>query len=205
MISLIEPTWSLHLSQYLFVWMQSHVLLYTLIPLLADIFVFSYPIYLVSLYVYGMFTKNIAYKIDAIAIFFGTCLAALVNILIQFFVDKSRPDIVLGVVDLKTPSILHRFLPSASFPSDHAAIGMWIAFSSLVWWLKTKKKLYIWIAICLMIFSLIMSFARLTSAIHWLTDLIAGSLIGMIIPLCLTHPKVSLVLHKFGTRIGRRI
>lgn len=133
MITLIEPMWSLQLSQSLFAWMQSNAFWYYWIPILSDIFVFSYPIYLVCLYVYGMFTKKIAYKIDAIAIFIGTVFAACVNIFIQFFVDKVRPDIVLGVADLKTPSILHKFLPSASFPSDHAAIGMGIAVSSLIW------------------------------------------------------------------------
>ena len=76
---------------------------------------------------------GLQYKISAIFIFLGTLLAAIVNVGIQFFIDKVRPDIILGVVDLKSPSILHKFLPSASFPSDHAAISMGIAFSSIVW------------------------------------------------------------------------
>jgi membrane-associated phospholipid phosphatase len=144
MIKLIEPLWSVNLSKALFAWMQASVFLSHWMPILADIFVFSYPVYLVALYLYGIaltwkrgnvetWKRGMQYKIAAIFIFSGTLLTAIVNILIQFFIDKVRPDIILGVADLKTPSILHKFLPSASFPSDHAAISMGIAFSSIVW------------------------------------------------------------------------
>ena len=133
MIKLVEPLWSLNLSKALFAWMQASTFLSHRMPILADVFVFSYPVYLVALYLYGMINKRISYKIAAIFIFLGTLLTTIVNIIIQFFIDKVRPDVVLGVADLKTPSILHKFLPSASFPSDHAAISMGIAFSSIVW------------------------------------------------------------------------
>ena len=86
-----------------------------------------------ALYIYGMIAKKLQYKISAIFIFCGTALTTLVNIFIQLFVDKVRPDIILGVADLKSPSILHKFLPSASFPSDHAAMSMGIASASIVW------------------------------------------------------------------------
>jgi membrane-associated phospholipid phosphatase len=139
MIKLIEPLWSVTISKSLFAWMQASAFLSHWMPILADIFVFTYPVYLVVLYVFGMAiglrrkAEGLKYKIAAIFIFFGTLLTAIVNIVIQFFIDKARPDVILGVVDLKTPSVLHKFLPTASFPSDHAAISMGIAFSSIVW------------------------------------------------------------------------
>lgn len=203
MIKLIEPLWSVNLSKALFVWMQASTFLSHRMPILADIFVFSYPVYLVALYLYGMITKKLSYKIAAIFIFLGTLLTAIVNIVIQFFIDKVRPDIILGVTDLKTPSILHKFLPSASFPSDHAAISMGIAFSSIVWWVKHKDKKYMRFGVVLIIFSLITSFARLTSAIHWLTDIIAGSVIGIVVPWILTNKKISTLVEKFGMWVGR--
>lgn len=54
MIKLIEPIWSVNLSKALFAWMQASTFLSHWMPILADIFVFSYPIYLVALYVAGM-------------------------------------------------------------------------------------------------------------------------------------------------------
>jgi len=205
MIKLIEPLWSLNLSKALFAWMQASTFLSHRMSILADIFVFSYPVYLVVLYLYGMITKKMSYKIAAIFIFFGTLLTAIVNILIQFFIDKVRPDIILGVADLKSPSILHKFLPSASFPSDHAAISMGIAFSSIVRWVKHKDKKYIRFGAILIVFSLITSFARLTSAIHWLTDIIAGSIIGIVVPWILMNKKIYAIIEKFWTWIGRII
>ena len=202
MIKLVEPLWSLNLSKALFAWMQASTFLSHRMPILADVFVFSYPVYLVALYLYGMINKRISYKIAAIFIFLGTLLTTIVNIIIQFFIDKVRPDVVLGVADLKTPSILHKFLPSASFPSDHAAISMGIAFSSIVWWVKNKDKKYIRFGAILIVFSLITSFARLTSAIHWLTDIIAGSVIGILVPWILMNKKISTLVEKFGIWVG---
>jgi membrane-associated phospholipid phosphatase len=37
------------------------------------------------------------------------------------------------LADEKTETILHKFLPSSSFPSDHAALSMAIAMGTLVW------------------------------------------------------------------------
>lgn len=216
MIKLVEPIWSVNLSKALFAWMQASTFLSHRMPILADIFVFTYPVYLVALYVYGMvkmlkrwnverLKQGIQYKISAIFIFIGTLLTAIVNIVIQFFMDKVRPDVVLGVADLKTPSILHKFLPSASFPSDHAAISMGIAFSSIVWWVKNKDKKYMRFGVILIVFSLITSFARLTSAIHWLTDIIAGSVIGIVVPWILMNKKIYAIIGRFWTRIGKII
>jgi membrane-associated phospholipid phosphatase len=80
---------------------------------------------------------------------------------------------------------------------------MGIAFSSIVWWVKNKDKKYVRFGAILIVFSLITSFARLTSAIHWLTDIIAGSIIGILVPWILMNKKISTLVEKFGMWIGR--
>jgi membrane-associated phospholipid phosphatase len=100
---------------------------------------------------------------------------------------------------------LHKFLPTASFPSDHAAISMGIAFSSIVWWVKNKDKKYIRFGVILIIFSLITSFARLTSAIHWLTDIIAGSIVGIVLPWILMNKKIYKLIDRFGSWVGKYV
>jgi hypothetical protein len=48
--------------------MQASVFWSHRIPVLADVFVFTYPVYLLAVYVYGMAKKNIYYRIAALYI-----------------------------------------------------------------------------------------------------------------------------------------
>ena len=48
--------------------MQASVFWSYRIPILADIFVFTYPVYLLALYIYGIAKKKIYYKIAALYI-----------------------------------------------------------------------------------------------------------------------------------------
>lgn len=95
MIKLFEPSRGIALSKSLFAWMQASVFWAQWMPILADVFVFTYPVYLVALYLYGLIAKKLQYKKAAIFIFCGTVSSVLINIIIQFIVDKSRPNIVL--------------------------------------------------------------------------------------------------------------
>ena len=70
-------------------------------------------------------------------------LQQVINIGIQFFVDKIRPNVVLGLIDLKHETILNKFMPTSSFPSDHAAITMSIAMMSLFRGIKNKDKKFL--------------------------------------------------------------
>ncbi|MBU0626760.1 hypothetical protein KKG31_02715, partial [Patescibacteria group bacterium] len=134
------------------------------IPKLADIFIFTYPVYFVVLYFRKKVQRwkvakeerkssilkdtssfssqqltgqapggQIKYKMVALFVAASALFAFIANIIIQFFVDKVRPHIVLGLADKKTETILHKFLPASSFPSDHAALSMAIAMGTLVW------------------------------------------------------------------------
>ena len=205
MINLIEPLWSVNLSKALFAWMQASTFLSHWMPILADVFVLTYPVFLIILYVYGMISKKLQYKISAIFIFFGTLLSAIVNLLIQYFIIEARPNVVLWLPDLKHETIFHKFLPSSSFPSDHAAISMGIAFSSIVRWVKNKDKKYIRFGVILIIFSLITSFSRLTTGVHRIIDVIGGSIVGIVVPRLLMNRKIYAVIGRFWMRVGKII
>ena len=205
MIKLVEPMWWVNLSKSLFAWMQASTFLSHRMPILADAFVLTYPVYLVILYVYGMITKKMQYKIAAIFIFFGTLLSAIVNLIVQYFVIEARPNVVLWLPDLKHETIFHKFLPSSSFPSDHAAVSMGIAFSSIVWWVKNKDKRYIWFGVILILFSLITSFSRVTTGVHWITDVIGGSIVGIIVPWILLRKPLYRLIDRVARWVGKII
>ncbi len=189
-MNLIEPQRGLNILMTLNQFMFSSGTLTYLTPILADIFVFTYPIYLLILYCCWRIYKKIEYKIAAMWIFANVVFSILVNIGIQFFVEKSRPNIVLWLVDQKTESILHSYLPSSSFPSDHANVSMSIAIASLLRGIQKKDKKYIIFGIILIIFSLITCISRIATAIHRPTDVVWGILVGTIIPLILANKKI---------------
>ena len=201
MIKLVEPTRWVNLLKWLFAWMQASVFWSHRIPILADVFVFTYPVYLLALYGYGFFKKHIASKIAALYIFVWVALSVVANVGIQYFVDKARPNFVLWLTDLKKETILNTFLPSASFPSDHAAVTMSIAMMTLFRGVKNKDRKFLRFGGILIIFSLITSFARITSWVHRPTDIIGGSVIGILIPLLLMRGPI----YRFGTRIAEKI
>lgn len=207
MFKIVEPQWWITISKMLFAWMQASVFWSYRIPVLADIFVFTYPIYFLALYIYWMVKgrreqgAGMKYKMASLYIFAGACVSFIVNIGIQFLVDKARPNIVLWLADLKHETILNKFMPTSSFPSDHATLTMSIAMMSLFRGIKNKDKKFIRFGWILIIFSLVTGFARVTSGVHRPTDIIAGSLIGTIVPLILMRRPI----YKFGTGIAERI
>jgi membrane-associated phospholipid phosphatase len=81
------------------------------------------------------------------------------------------------LTDLKHETILNKFMPTSSFPSDHAAVTMGIAMMSLFRGIKHNDKKFLRFGGILIVFSLITSFARVTSGVHWPTDIIAGSFV----------------------------
>lgn len=212
MFKLMEPQWWVNLLNSLFVWMQASLAWSYRIPILADVFVFTYPIYFLALYIYGMtqtlkrwnveaLKRWMKYKIAALYIFAGVIVSFIVNIGLQFFVDKTRPNVFLWLADLKNETILNKFMPSSSFPSDHAAVTMSIAMMSLFRGIYNKDKKFLRFGGILIIFSLITWFARVSSGVHWPTDIIWGSIVGIIIPLILMRKPI----YRFGTWIAERI
>jgi len=213
----MEPQWWVGFLLHLNVWMMNHPALIYRIPKLADIFVFVYPIFLLVLYFRwklpqiatslrsSQWRGALYYKISALTIGFSVLMTAIINVLIQYFVDKVRPNAALWLIDNKTESILHDFLPSSSFPSDHAAVSMSVAMATLLRWIMKKDRRFVWISIPLFVFSLIMWFCRITAAIHRPTDIIAWSVVWLLVPLILTNRHVSWFFERIARRIWKKI
>lgn len=204
-MNLIEPQRWLELLLALHQAMTASTIRSVITPVLADIFVFSYPIYLIFLYSMGWIKKQLAYKVASLWIFANVVITTLVNIGIQALVQKSRPNIVLWLVDQETETILHKFLPSSSFPSDHATVSMSIAIASLLWGIQKNDKKYIIFGSILIVFSIIMSTSRIATAVHRPTDILGWLLIWAIIPLMLSTKKISSFGEKICNWIAKKI
>lgn len=202
MIALKEPLWWEILLKNLYYRMLKNEFWVWMIPLLADVFVFLYPIYLLFVFLRWAIKKKFYYQSSALFTFFASWLSVITNIIIQFFLDKSRPNIILWLSDLKTETILHKFLPESAFPSDHAAVSMAFASAVLFWWLKNKDRKFIILGIFFYICSLIMSFARVTSWVHWPTDVIAGSIIWIAVTWILFYTRI---FYFFENKINKNL
>lgn len=146
----------------------------------ADAFVFVWPVMLVVLYVSGMSLNYRDLKLGAVWIFLSAVFAAIVNIGIQLFSTKQRPDQVLDLwFSKKEDLLLYDFLPQGSFPSDHASVAFAIATATLIWGLYRKKPLFVWLSVPLYLGGVVMSIARVWIGIHWPTDVLAGLIVGI--------------------------
>lgn len=196
MFAMQEPTWWYNLLLFLNEYMKYNDFLLLSIPITADIFVFFYPILLVVLYLIGLFKNIQYYKESALWIFWSWVISMLFNIFIQFFCDKVRPNILLWLDHEKIETVLHKFLPQSSFPSDHAAMSMGIAISIILWWIKNKDKKFIYIWIAFVLCSLVMWFSRIMIGVHWPTDIIAWIIVGILVPLILFQKNIYEIIRK---------
>ena len=118
------------------------------VPITADIFVFTYPLYLVSLYLYWVYSKNVDYKYASMYIFFSGVSWIFFSQMFQFLIIKDRPE---DHVSSKKNLILEH-LPDISFPSDHMTLWIAIATATFIWWKKSNNRLMINISFILFIF-----------------------------------------------------
>ena len=185
-----EPMWGKNLLLWMHQLMQNPFL-FQWIPVLADVFVFVYPVYLVVLYVYAMVYKVVVQKQSALWIFFAAMISMVFNMIVQLFVVKDRPDVVMDLLyQKKEDLILYNYLPEWSFPSDHVTMGVTIAMATLLWGLRYKKKWYVYFSLFLFAIAIVMWWARITIGIHRPTDVIGGCVVGIAIPLILFHKKI---------------
>lgn len=105
-----------------------------------------------------------------LSVWFSFAITSILVFLSKIFIYRSRPFEELGLTTLN-------FLVNAtyttwnfSFPSFHTAITF-----SVIPFLKGKIKIY-WI-----LFACLVGFSRLFFALHYLSDIIAGALIGLIV------------------------
>jgi membrane-associated phospholipid phosphatase len=131
---LIEPERGYTILQKTVVFSEDYPRIAQFAPTGADIFVFVYPIFLVLLYLKGIIKKQTQPKEGAVFIFLSCFISVLVNIGIQYFFLKNRPNIeLIELLDVDIgETLLHGILPNSSFPSDHAVVGMSIAIATLI-------------------------------------------------------------------------
>lgn len=175
-IQIAEPLWGQQLMLTLNDFMMRHTLLVDIIPYTADIFVFTYPMYLVVVYLWGINKKKIYYKHAALYVFFSGALAVILNLIIQYFGDKSRPELMVQNQD----NLLLSHVPSDPFPSDHASVSAAIAMATMLWWIQHNDKFFIRLSWFFWFACLAMSISRIAVAVHRPTDIIAGIGVGMV-------------------------
>lgn len=184
MLHLTEPgrwqmilNWAIRLT-------QNHQWLATFAPIWADIFLLIYPIFLVIFYLYGIIKNQIEKKIGALFIFFSCFFSLVINLIIQCFFTKPRPiNIISGQNTWDT--ILHKFLPESSFPSDHAVVGMSVAVATILRGIKTKNKKLTGFGVFLVICAVMMGYCRILTTVHRPSDIVWGFLIWIIVPMTL--------------------
>jgi len=190
MIILQEPMWWYNILIFLNEYMKYHETLLWLVPITADIFVFFYPVLLILLYIYWILKKDSFYKKSALWVFWAGILSAIFNVFSQFFFDKARPNIVLWLIDNKAETVLHTYLPTSSFPSDHSAMWMSIAMWLLLWGYKNKDKKFIFVWWIFFFFALLMWVSRVMVAVHWPTDVISWFIVWILIPVLLFQKTI---------------
>lgn len=193
-IALQEPTRWVNLVVHLNDYMKYHDFLLKVIPITADIFVFLFPVLLVTLYIIWLFKNSDKIKESALRVFRSAIITSIINICIQFFFTKSRPTMMLFWHEEET--MLHKFLPNSSFPSDHAAMSMWFAMWILIRWIKTKNKTYTLLGIIFLIFALTTWFSRIMVWVHRPTDILGWFAVGIIVPLILSSNWIYKLLKK---------
>ena len=157
LIKLQEPQFMADWLTSLNAWANSTPSLQHLMPVLSDIFVFSYPIVLVGLYIYGIMHFSRRFKYNSLYVFFATISVFIINFSIQFLVAKDRPEQFVHSQN----HILIKHIPDNSFPSDHAAVAFAFASAMSIWAMSSKNKHIKLLALLMWIFGIIMCIARI--------------------------------------------
>ena len=116
----------------------------------------------------GWFFSNPAWRQWEVVEFFGILGLAGVVLAIKFLVRRERPQGEWGGI--------YRNTDPHSFPSGHAARAFLIAVIA-------SALAPVWLAILLWIWAPIVSLARVAMGVHYLSDVVAGAVLGVIVAL----------------------
>ena len=186
MIQVIEPIRWQSMMLMLNTIVSNNYMLSLWVPVLADIFVFTYPLYLTYLYLKGYYNRRPSTMKLALHIALTCLCAVIVNLIIQMVVIKSRPEQVISAYG----ALLLPHLPTAPFPSDHASVSraffMSLRLGSWALAVKIRRPAYIFFALS----SLVMCISRVAVWVHRPTDIITGIVVWSIVAIILSHPPI---------------
>gem|GEM_PF-241898 len=138
---------------------------------------FLIPVFLLRLYIRrGIIKHEHSSKYGALYIFTAAVVTTIICLIIQYFIDKARPETALT----NAGSLIMQHLPTRSFPSDHASVSRSVAIAALI---RGRRKMNGKIQArgwLLLACSILMSRARVTVGVHRPTDILVGRLVGTI-------------------------
>ncbi|MDD2745697.1 MAG: phosphatase PAP2 family protein [Candidatus Gracilibacteria bacterium] len=124
---------------------------------------------LVGLWLYGVYKKEVGYKIIALDIFYAIMLAFLVYWILQFGLPmRPRPESITSL----PPLINH--LPDNSFPSGHAIFAGASVVAIGYFFSMSVSSLFAF-------FGVIMLLCRVISGVHYFGDVFVGVIIGALL------------------------
>lgn len=174
LISTISPmiTTLLSFDQYLLLLAQdlANESLASVIRLLGEMIVFWWAFLLISLWLYGIYKKDITYKQNALRIFFLIVLVFIVYVVINLGLPQWRP----GAMELSGAQALIPHPTDNSFPSGHALFSAALLVG--IWWYLRNG----WIFAITLIIALVTTSSRVIGGVHYPGDILGGFLFGWI-------------------------
>ncbi len=149
---------------------------------------------LVGLWFYGVFKKQVGFKIIALDIFYTVMFGFAVYWILQFGLPmRARPETMTGIA----PLINH--LPDNSFPSGHAIF----AGASVV---AIGYFLSMYTSTIFAIIGVAMLLARVIAGVHYFGDVLVGVIIGSLLArlwiIFRDHIGIKTPLHTFPLKIA---
>ena len=182
-INFPEPQWGVKTLLAMHDFMLKHEIVMKLAPVMADVFVLAYPIYLPFLYLRGVYKRKDTYFQElSLFLFVGGFSTIFVDLIIQLFVIKARPDVVLPQIFNNRDALVMKNLPTATFPSDHMGMSAAIAMGTTIRAIQNKDKKLMRTAAVLWVLALGTGTGRILIGVHRPLDILVGMLLGMLIP-----------------------
>jgi len=193
-MTIYEPLRGKTLMTYLNHLISQNTTFFQICSVLSDLIVFAFPLILIFLTITWWKQKKTILQEIALIIFSSSVIAALINIIIQLFITKDRPE------SLPWLELILKHLPTMSFPSDHAAVAMAFSVSFLLL-LSKQSRNYKIIWSIILIGSIIMGVCRTAVAVHRPTDILVWWTIGALSAYFIYTIKESMYVKKMITVI----